>query len=82
MKKTPLTLKAARLARKWTQEELEAATRRIDPTGKGVDQRVISKIECAPEIDPMNSTVVLLETALELPRGTLVFGKETEVRAS
>lgn len=74
VKKKALTLKAARLARKWTQEDLEAATKRVDPAGKGVGQRVISKIECAPEIDPMNSTVVLLETALELPRGTLVFG--------
>lgn len=71
-----LTLREARDAKEWTQEQLEAETQRIDPNGKGVDQRAISKIERGEVEDPMNSTVVLLETALGLQRGTLIFGRE------
>lgn len=71
----PLTLKDARDYKGWTQQQLEAETKRVDPEGRGVDQRVISKIERGAVGDPMNSTVVLLETALGLKRGTLVFGK-------
>ena len=70
------TLKEARGDKGWTQERLEAETKRIDPDGRGVDQRTISKIECCDVEDPSNSTVVLLETALAIPRGTLVFGRE------
>lgn len=71
-----LTLKEARDAKGWTQEQLEAETQRVDPASRGVNQRAISKIECGDVQDPMNSTVVLLETALGLQRGTLVFGRE------
>lgn len=81
MKKKPLTLKAALDARDWTQEDLETATKSVDPKGEGVDQRAISKIVRGDTKDPRNSTVVLLETALELPRGTLVFGNEIEAGA-
>lgn len=71
-----LTLKEARDAKGWTQEHLESETQRVDPAGRGVDQRAISKIERGDVADPMNSTVVLLERALGLQRGTLVFGRE------
>lgn len=71
-----LTLKEARDARGWTQERLEAETKKVDADGSGVDQRAISKIERGAVADPMNSTVVLLETALGVQRGTLVFGSE------
>lgn len=77
-----LTLREARDSRGWTQEELEAATKRVDLMGRGIDQRAISKIERGDVADPMNSTVVLLEMALEVPRGTLVFGREAEALAS
>lgn len=69
-----LALREARLARGWTQERLETETQLVDPTGRGVDQRAISKIERCDVVDPMNSTVILLETALGVQRGTLVFG--------
>lgn len=59
-----LTLKQARDAKRWTQEDLEEAS--------GIDQRAISKIEQGG-VDPKNSTVVALEKALGVPRGTLVF---------
>lgn len=73
-----LTLKEARDAKGWTQQQLEAETQRADPNGVGVNQRTISGIERGDAADPMNSTVVLLETALRLQRGTLVFGKQAE----
>jgi transcriptional regulator with XRE-family HTH domain len=77
-----LTLKEARDAKNWSQQRLEQETQRVDDAGVGVDQRAISKIECGAVADPMNSTVVLLEKALGLARGTLVFGKEAEALAS
>jgi transcriptional regulator with XRE-family HTH domain len=73
---THLTLKAARDAKGWTQEQLEAETKKVDPAGLGVDQRAISKIERGSVEDPMNSTVVHLENALGVARGTLIFGRE------
>lgn len=76
MPRKHLTLKEARDAKGWSQERLEAATKALDERGLGVDQRNISKIERGDIEDPMNSTVVLLETALGLQRGTLVFGRE------
>ncbi len=71
------TLKEVRDVLGWTQERLESETKKVDPDGVGVDQRTISKIERGDVADPMNSTVVLLEKALNLQRGTLVFGRET-----
>jgi len=61
------TLRAARIAKGWTQEQLEAAS--------GVDQRNISKIERGEVTDPRTSTVAALEDALGLARGTLIFGQ-------
>lgn len=63
---THTTLKDARGAKGWTQEELESRS--------GVDQRHISRIERGDIADPRNSTVVALEGALGVKRGTLVFG--------
>lgn len=68
-----LTLKQAREAKGWTQQDLEAATAR---RGSRVDQRSISKIERGGTDDPQNSTVAALEAALGLRRGTLVFGRQ------
>lgn len=72
-----LTLKDARDQRGWTQEDLEAATQRaaaaLGPGYTPVDQRNISKIERGDIQDPRNSTVAVLEKALGLKRGTLVF---------
>jgi transcriptional regulator with XRE-family HTH domain len=72
-----LTLKEAREQRGWTQEDLEAATVRaaqaLGPGYSPVDQRNISKIERGDIHDPRNSTVAVLEKALGLRRGTLVF---------
>jgi transcriptional regulator with XRE-family HTH domain len=66
-----MTLQEALDARGWTQEQLEAAS--------GVDQRNISKIKRGDIMDPRNSTVEKLETALGLKRGTLVFGQREAV---
>lgn len=66
-----LTLKEARDARGWTQEQLEAATAKL---GTRVDQRNISKLERGAIADPLNSTAAVLEQALGVKRGTLVFG--------
>jgi transcriptional regulator with XRE-family HTH domain len=60
------TLKQARDAKGWTQEQLAAKS--------GVDQRVISKIERGAVGDVMNSTAAALEEALGVKRGTLAFG--------
>ena len=62
-----LTLQRAREKKGWTQEQLETAS--------GIDQRSISKIERGETTDPRNSTVRALEDALDLDRGTLVFGQ-------
>ncbi len=66
-----ITLQQAREHKGWTQEQLEAAS--------GVDQRNISKIERGGIADPRNSTVIALEDALGLKRGTLVFGEPESV---
>lgn len=71
------TLKAARTAKGWTQEQLEAETARL---GQKVDQRNISKIERGGIVDPSNSTAAVLEQALDVERGTLVFGERRRVR--
>ena len=63
---TRLTLRAARHARGWTQEDLEAES--------GIAQATISKIERGDVPNPRNNTVQALESALKIPRGTLVFG--------
>lgn len=60
------TLKQARDAKGWTQEQLAHRS--------GIDQRVISKIERGAVGDVMNSTAAALEAALGLKRGTLAFG--------
>lgn len=69
-----LTVKAARDAKRWTQEVLEAKS--------GVNQSTISKLERGEVEDPSKSTVDALEDALQLQRGTLVFGAEAEALAS
>lgn len=68
------TLRQARDAKGWTQEELAAKS--------GVDQRAISKIERGESEDPQNSTAAKLESALGLKRGTLVFGRDAMEQAS
>lgn len=68
------TLRQAREAKGWTQEQLAAAS--------GINQRNISKIETGGTEDPQNSTVIALETAMDLERGTLVFGRDCEAIAS
>lgn len=69
-----MTLKAARVARGWTQDEL--ATR------SGVSQASIVKYERDPDADPAVSLVDKLETALYLKRGTLIFGRQQQQEAS
>lgn len=76
------TLKEVRDALGWTQERLEAETKRIDPLGVGINQRSISKIERGDVDDVMNNTVVLLETAMNVQRGTLVFGRKDRQRVA
>ncbi len=71
-----LALREAREKKGWTQEQLEAATERL---GNRVDQRNISKIESEINTDPRNRTVEVLEQALGVPRGTLVFGQREHV---
>lgn len=61
-----MDLKSARWKRNWTQVQLAAES--------GVDQSQISRIERGEIADPLNSTVIALEKALRLTRGTLVFG--------
>ena len=60
------TLKAWRLRKGWTQEQLAAAT--------GIRQTQISKLERVS--NPKLDTVRKLEKALGLKPGTLVFGQE------
>lgn len=68
-----MTLREAREKKGWTQEQLEAATERL---GNKVDQRNISKLEGGTNTDPKNRTVEVLERALGLKRGALVFGQQ------
>lgn len=70
-----MTLRGARERRRWTQEQLEAAS--------DVPQSVISRLERGESVNPTNETVAKLEAALKLRRGTLVFGDQvTEAAAS
>jgi transcriptional regulator with XRE-family HTH domain len=62
-----LSLRQARAARGWTQEELAAAS--------GIQQSAISKLERGDVSDPQKSTADALEDALDLQRGALVFGQ-------
>lgn len=74
-----LTLHDARTRLGWSQEQLEAATAKLAESRPDfyvtVDQRNISKIENGVVDDPRNSTVLTLEAALAVKRGTLVFGQ-------
>lgn len=72
MKRTPL--KAARLAKGFTQDELAARS--------GVSQASIVKYERNPDADPPVSMVDKLEEALDLKRGTLIFGRQQHRKAS
>lgn len=63
-----LTLKDARDAKGWTQEELEQRS--------GVSQSTIVRCETDPNVNPTVNVVTKLESALELKRGTLIFGRE------
>jgi len=66
-----MTLKQARVARGWTQQQLEQAS--------GVAQSAISKIERNEINDPQVSTAAALEKALALRHGTLIFGQPSAV---
>ena len=63
---TTITLKAWRLRKGWTQEQLAAAT--------GIRQSQISKLERVS--NPKLNSVRKLEQALGLRAGTLVFGPD------
>lgn len=68
-------LRTARERRKWSQVALARKS--------GVDQTTISRIEAAETTNPSNATVQKLEQALQLKRGTLVFGEPAaEAQAS
>lgn len=69
-----MNLKAARLAAGLTQDELAAKS--------GVSQSSIVKYERDPDADPSVSAVDALESALGLRRGTLIFGRQQQMRAS
>lgn len=77
------TLQDARKRLNWSQEQLEAATVKLAAERPDfyvpVDQRNISKIENGVIEDPRNSTVLTLEAALSVKRGTLVFGQREAV---
>ena len=62
-----LTLKRAREKRKLTFAQLAAKS--------GVHKATVARIERG-EVEPMHATVNALEDALELKRGTLVFGDQ------
>lgn len=64
------TLRAAREAKGWTQEQLEAAS--------DVEQGVISRLERGASTNPKIDTVRKLEAALGIDPGTLVFGNSAE----
>jgi transcriptional regulator with XRE-family HTH domain len=68
-----LTVKEARDAKNWTQEELAERA--------GLNKGTVSRLESGEITNPSNATVARLELALRLRRGTLVFG-EMEARAS
>ena len=61
-----ISLKVARDRKGWTLERLA--------TESGVNKSTISRIERS-EVEPMHATVIALEDALELKRGSLKFGQ-------
>ena len=61
-----MTLRSAREARGWTVADLVKAS--------GVGRATIYRLESGDTPNPANSTVVDLETALGVQRGTLQFG--------
>ena len=61
-----LTLKQARQKRKLTFAQLAAKC--------GVHKATVARIERG-EVEPMHTTVIALEDALELKRGSLVFAQ-------
>jgi transcriptional regulator with XRE-family HTH domain len=61
-----LDLKAARDAKGWKMPELARRS--------GINKATISRIEAGEIVNPSYETVVALEKALKVPRGTLVFG--------
>lgn len=73
-----MTLREARMKKGWSQEDLEDATRRL---GRLVKQQNISRLENGHVKDPNYSTVIALENALGVPRGTLAFGEMEGARA-
>ena len=64
-----LTLRQARKARGWTQQELADRC--------GIKQAQISALETRVG-DPQHSTAQLLEKTLGVPYGTLIFGEPME----
>lgn len=67
-------LRDARRARRWTMQELAAATRESDPAGKGVGFQLISLLESGKSYGRENTTqrtAELLEDTLGVPRGSL-----------
>ncbi len=65
-----LTLQAARARKRWTLEQLAAAS--------GINKSTISRLERS-ETEPMRATSDALEAALGLKRGALVFGSREAV---
>lgn len=68
-----LDLKTARDAKDWTMDELAARS--------GVSKATISRIESGEIANPSNDTVVALEAALKVRRGTLIFGSASSKAA-
>lgn len=69
-----MDLRTARKRRGWDQQTLAERS--------SIDQATISRIESGKTTNPSNDTVQKLELALQLKRGTLVFGQVIEERAS
>jgi transcriptional regulator with XRE-family HTH domain len=67
-----ITLKEARKRANLTQEELSDLTKKLRGGG-GLKVGTIAKIEQGRVADPLSSSVEVLEKALCLERGTLVF---------
>lgn len=69
-----MSLWAARDGRGWTMDVLAERS--------GISKGTISRIEAGYITNPSNDTVTKLEVALKLRRGTLVFGRQVEAKAS
>lgn len=69
-----MTLHAARTRRRLTVDALAEKS--------GVGRATLYRLESGETPDPAYSTVVAIEDALALKRGTLVFGPEAEAKAS